>query len=250
MNGSIEYIYHQPEQIDNYLQTASIFQSINNSTAFYSLMEKIIKQKFGRLESLLILKDQKLVLEEYFYGYDQTQLHDIHSCTKSITSLLLGISLDRHKKLNVDQPVFNFFPRYDSLRTPEKGEIKLKHVLTMTAGFQEEKGFEGTKPDDKTKNILSLPLGSTPGEKFKYSGNVQIFSAESYMTSKENRLMNMQKKFCSTSWAFQNFIGKEKMVFYLVTLAFICIREIWLKSVCWFLITAIGMANKSCPKNG
>jgi len=170
VNGSIEYIYHQPEQIDNYLQTGSIFKFITDSTAFYSLMERIIKQKFGRLESLLILKDKKLVLEEYFYGYDRTQLHDIHSCTKSITSLLLGISLDRHKKLNVDQPVFNFFPRYDSLRTPEKGEIKLKHVLTMTAGFQEEKGFEGTKPDDKIKNILSLPLGSTPGEKFKYSG--------------------------------------------------------------------------------
>ena len=170
VNGSIRYVYHQPEQIDDYLQTASIFQFITDTTAFFSLMERIIKQKFGRLESLLILKNKKLVLEEYFYGYDRTQLHDIHSCTKSITSLLLGISLDRHKKLNVDQPVFNFFPQYDSLETPEKGKIKLKHVLTMTAGFQELEDFEGSKPDDLFKNILSLPLESAPGEKFKYSG--------------------------------------------------------------------------------
>jgi hypothetical protein len=34
VNGSIKYVYHQPEQIDNYLQTASIFQFINDSTAF------------------------------------------------------------------------------------------------------------------------------------------------------------------------------------------------------------------------
>ncbi len=170
VNGSLEYVYKRPEQIDNYLQTASIFQFINDSTAFYSLMEKIIKKKFGRLESLLILKDKKLVLEEYFYGYDRAQLHDIHSCTKSITSLLLGITLDRHKKLNVDQPVFNFFPQYDLLKTPEKEKIKLKHVLTMTAGFGELDDFEGSNPEDLIKNILSLPLISAPGEKFKYSG--------------------------------------------------------------------------------
>ena len=54
VNGSIEYVYQQPEQIDNYLQTASIFQFITDSTAFYNLIERIIKQKFGRLESLLI----------------------------------------------------------------------------------------------------------------------------------------------------------------------------------------------------
>ena len=169
LDGSIKYTYNQPEQIDDYLNTASIFSYINDSNSFYHLMGKIIKQKFGRLESLLIIKDQKLILEAYFYGYDRTQLHYINSCTKSITSLLLGITLDRHKRLNVDQPVFDFFLQYDSLKTPQKEKIKLKHVLTMTAGFQEEDGFEGIKPDDFIKYILNLPLESNPGEKFKYS---------------------------------------------------------------------------------
>ena len=168
-DGSIKYTYHQPEEIDDYLNTSSIFRFIRDSTSFYSLMEGIIKQKFGRLESFLIIKDQKLILEEYFYGYDRTQLHNINSCTKSIISLLLGITLERHKKNNVDQPVFNFFPQYDSLKTAEKKQITLKHVLTMTAGFKEEEGFEDTKPDDFIKYILSLPLESNPGEKFKYS---------------------------------------------------------------------------------
>ncbi len=168
-DGSIKYAYQQPEDRKDQLQTASIFEFIKDSTAFYNLIEKIIKQKFGRLESFLIIKDQKLILEEYFYGYNQTQLHSIHSCTKSITSLLLGITLERHKKLKVDQPVFDFFPQYNSIRTAEKEQITLKHVLTMTAGFNEEEGVEDPKPDDFIKNILNLPLESTPGEKFKYS---------------------------------------------------------------------------------
>ncbi|MBI9038119.1 MAG: serine hydrolase [Bacteroidales bacterium] len=170
-NGSIKYTYHQPEKCNDQLQTASIFEFVKDSTAFYNLIERIIKQKFGRLESLLIIKDQKLIHEEYFYGYDRNQLHKINSCTKSIISLLLGITLERHKNNNVDQPFFNFFPQYDSLKTAEKRQITLKHVLTMTAGFQEEDDFEIHDPDDLVKQMISQPLESTPGEKFKYNNN-------------------------------------------------------------------------------
>ncbi|MFH1118316.1 MAG: serine hydrolase [Bacteroidota bacterium] len=170
-NGSIKYKYHQPEKCNDQLQTASILKFVKDSSAFYNLIERVIKQKFGRLESFLIIKDQKLILEEYFYGYDRTKLHPIHSCTKSIISLLLGISLEGHKKLNVDEPVFNFFPQYDRLKTPEKEKIALKHVLTMTSGLSEDDDFEKDDPDDLVKQMLSKPIESIPGEKFKYNNN-------------------------------------------------------------------------------
>lgn len=171
VNGSMEYVYHQPEQIDNYLQTASVFQFITDSTAFYSLMDGIIKQKFGRLESLLILKDKKLVLEEYFYAYNRTQLHNIHSCTKSIVSLLLGIALKRSGNMNVDKSVFDYVPQYASLKTKENEQVKLKHVLTMTAGFQEAEDSKNSDNGDPIHDILTLPMESRPGKKFKYSND-------------------------------------------------------------------------------
>ena len=46
---------------------------------------------------------------------------------------------------SVDLPVFDFFPRYDSLKTKENGQITLKHALTMTAGFSEEEGNAGKR---------------------------------------------------------------------------------------------------------
>lgn len=170
-NGSISYAYQQPVDCNEQLQTASLFDFVKDTTAFYKLMEKIILQNFGRLESFLIIKDQKLILEEYFYGYDRAQLHPIHSCTKSITSLLIGVSLDRHKMMNVDQTIFNFFEQCDSLITPEKEQITLKQVLTMTAGLQEDDDFEVHDPDELVKQILSQPLESTPGEEFTYNNN-------------------------------------------------------------------------------
>ena len=167
-DGSLKYTYQQPVNHNDQLQTASIFEFVKDPNAFYNVVEKIITQKFGRLESLLIIKDQKLILEEYFYGYDRTQLHNIHSCTKSVTSLLLGITLERHDKLNVDQPLFNFFPQYSSIKTEEREQITLRHVLTMTAGFAEDDDSDNPEPEDVIKNILSRPMESIPGEKFRY----------------------------------------------------------------------------------
>ena len=171
LNGSIVYAYQQPGHIEDGLQTASIFESTSDSAVFYDLMARIIEQDYGRMESLLIIKDHKLILDEYFYGYDRTQLHNIHSCTKSVTSLLLGITLERHNILNIDRPIFSFFPQYDSLETVEKKQITLKHILTMTSGFLEEEDFVEDEPDDLLQYILSRPMESKPGEKFKYSND-------------------------------------------------------------------------------
>lgn len=170
-DGSVKYAYRIPETHQDQLQAASVFSFVTDTTALYDLIEKIIRQKYGRLESLLILKDKKLVLEEYFYGFDRTQLHRINSCTKSITSLLLGIALDRHNALDAGRPVFEFFPEFDSIVTEEQGYITLKHVLTMTSGLPDEDDFEIHDPLHFVQQLISQPLESAPGEKFKYNNN-------------------------------------------------------------------------------
>jgi CubicO group peptidase (beta-lactamase class C family) len=168
-DGHLTYSYKIPEQTDNYLQTDSISKFVKDINAVYKLMDKILKEEFGRLESILIIKDGKLILEEYFYSYTQTKLHRINSCTKSITSLLLGITLNNNKMSNVNQSIFNFFPNYDSCRTSVKKKITLKHILTMSAGFYEEDDFKDQGPDNYIRYILNSKMENNPGEKFRYS---------------------------------------------------------------------------------
>lgn len=167
--GQMIYIYKQPEQIGDYLLTESIFNFVRDSVAFYSFMDRVIKQKSGRLESILIIKDGKLIIEEYFFDYNSTKLHRINSCTKSVTSLLLGISLNHNKITNVDQSIFNFFPQYDSYKTKVKERITLKHLLTMTAGFEEDEDFRDKGPDNFIRDILNSEMETKPGEEFRYS---------------------------------------------------------------------------------
>jgi len=174
-NGEVIYSYEMPEQLDDGLQTASINNNSVDSESIKGLINDIINQEYGRLESLLVLKDNTLIVEEYFYGYDRTQLHRINSCTKSITSLLLGIALEQHKSMQVDQPIFDFFPEYDSLITIEKEQITLEHVLTMTAGFQwDETPKEMWETNDQFQYILSRPMESKPGKEFLYNSGCSI----------------------------------------------------------------------------
>ena len=173
--GEVIYAYKVPEQLNDGLQTGSINQRFIDTASMVALMDKIIDQDYGRLASLLVLKDNKLVVEEYFYGYDRTRLHPIHSCTKSITSLLLGIALEHHKSVLLDQPIFTFFPAYDSLKTQENKSITLKDALTMRAGFQwNEFPKEMYETDDWFHYILSRPMESKPGETFHYNSGCTI----------------------------------------------------------------------------
>ena len=168
-DGSIQYSYQIPEKIKDDLQTESILKFVRDTSLFYELMGQIINQEYGRLESFLIIKDQKLVLEEYFYNYDRTQLHNIFSCTKSVVSLLAGIAFGQNENLNVETPIFDIFPQLDELKNRENQDITLKHVLTMTAGFEKSDTYKSVTHQNVVQNILSLSLESEPGEKFSYN---------------------------------------------------------------------------------
>lgn len=174
-SGQIVYRYYKPEQIDDGLKAESIYRYSTDSSSISNLMKEVIDQMYGSIKSLLILKDNKLVVEEYFYGYSRNDLQQTRSCTKSVTSILLGIAFDRHKDVNTDQSVFTFFPEHESLRTEGREKITLKHVLTMMSGFQwDDIPGEMFKADDCIQFILSRPLETEPGKKFNYNSGCSI----------------------------------------------------------------------------
>jgi len=172
-DGVITYSYKTPEQLKDGIQTVLLQENHFDSLQLNKLMQEIIAQKYGRMESLLVFKDNKLVLEEYFYGYSKSRLVKISSCTKSVISLLLGIALDQHVNAQVDQSIFDFFPEYISLNNSDKRQITLKHLLTMTAGFEwDEYPKEMYETDDRIEYVLSRPMATVPGKQFHYNSGI------------------------------------------------------------------------------
>lgn len=209
-NGKIIYCCNKPEQFEDGLSTESIYNSSIDSSSISKLMKNIIEQKYGRLKSILIIKDGKLILEEYFYGYNRDDLQQIRSCTKSITSLMFGISLDHHKDIDIEQSVFDFFPEYNSLKSGGREEIKLKNILTMTAGLEwDDYPAEMFKTDDCYRYILSKPMVCKPGEKFNYNSGCSVLLGGIINFLEAQNTLDFAEEFLFTPLAITNYIWES-----------------------------------------
>ena len=76
----------------------------------------VLDEKEIPMHSLLIMKDDRLVLEKYYAPYQRDTLHRMFSISKSITAL--GISLlEDEGKLSLDDPIVKYFPEFTNENT-------------------------------------------------------------------------------------------------------------------------------------
>jgi CubicO group peptidase (beta-lactamase class C family) len=102
-----------------------------------SAVVAILDGRYPWIESLVIVRRGILVLDEYFYGRAPQMLKFLQSATKSVTSLLVGIAIDRGDLRSVDVPVHSFFGDYGGRRWVDKRyDITLRQALAMTAGLE------------------------------------------------------------------------------------------------------------------
>ena len=166
-----QYHYHAPLLTNDALVTNRYF-SAGDSVFIYSLINEIIDDQYGRINSFLLLKNGKLICEEYFYGYTKDDLHQIESSTKSITSLLIGITKDQGLIDDLEEPIYKIFP-YKHLKNDGYEKITLEHILTMTSGFSAE--YEPYRDYDRLAFSLKRKLVAEAGSRFIYDGgNTEI----------------------------------------------------------------------------
>ena len=157
-------------------------------SAIEEIAENIINDQYKGIHSMLIVRNGFLVFEEYFKGYNSDDLQDIFSITKSVSSSLTGIAIDKGFIQSVEDTVLSFFPQYN-ITDSIKQNILLKHILTLTTGFDwDEKTYPYTDPrnseyemvqtDDWMEFVLQRPLSHNPGEIWNYNtGSVHLLSA-------------------------------------------------------------------------
>lgn len=179
-----EYHYTIPEKIEDGWEISSLAAEGINENAISEMIKKVLSGYYEGIHSIVLVKNGKLVLEEYFYGYDRMRLHDVHSVTKSITSILVGIAHDQGVFSSLDQRVYKFFPNHSQAAwVKEKRDISVGHLLTMTAGIdwdEERYSYSDTRNSLIEMWISQNPIGfvlnrkqvSPPGEAFRYNGGL------------------------------------------------------------------------------
>ncbi|WP_184547640.1 serine hydrolase domain-containing protein [Mucilaginibacter sp. FT3.2] len=152
-----------------------------------SITRAIEKQEYTNVNSVLISKGGKTVYEHYFNGFTADSLHDSRSSFKSITSLLLGIAIDKGLIRSVDEKVYSFFPEYKSFNNDDERKklITIKNLLEMRSGFDCDEWIDDgkdcesdmEKTKDWVKFSLDLPIKNDPGTVWNYTScNPMIIS--------------------------------------------------------------------------
>lgn len=169
--------------------TSSPEQQGMNSTILANSIKQF-KQDSVNIHSLLIIKNNHVVLDVSFYPFQNNYAHDLASVTKSITALLIGIAIDKKFIKNENEAVFHYFPEYQISNDTLKS-ITIKDLLNMSSGFQcswndgEKELRQMVKSADWVKFMFNLPFETTPGQKFSYcSGNFYLLAEILQRTTK------------------------------------------------------------------
>lgn len=132
------------------------------------------QEKLGLHGTALVAKGNLVFLHKG-YGFANRQkqrrnttetIFDIGSITKQFTAAAI-MKLESQGKLSTEDRLSTYFANVP----PDKSAITLHHLLTHTSGFDDAYGrdTEIAPRDDTVRLILSKPLLSTPGTKYRYS---------------------------------------------------------------------------------
>lgn len=142
-----------------------------------------LRQKIERdlpfLHSLLVIKNGRLIYEQYFAGYDRASLNELMSVTKSVTSALAGIAQASGKLRSPDVTLGSSIPQYfTDNRHADKKSITLRNLLMMRSGIefddttltvQTQEGRQTLLNQDLVEVALSQPVTQKPGHAWNYS---------------------------------------------------------------------------------
>jgi CubicO group peptidase (beta-lactamase class C family) len=100
------------------------------------LNRKIETHTFNDITSIVVIKDGKLLLEEYFNGANRNTLHDTRSVGKSFASTLMGIAI-KDSYIKSEMQMLKDFYDLKAFKnySPSKDSITLKSLLTMSSAF-------------------------------------------------------------------------------------------------------------------
>jgi len=187
------YQYRRPAAIGDGWSTASARDTGMDEDALAQVVRRIIaanpsERRPSLIHSLLIAHRGKLVLEEYFRGFDRDTPHDMRSAGKTFSSVMLGAAMLRGVIISPKTRIYELLGGLGPFANPDprKAQITLAHLMTHSAGLdcddydEESLGNENTmttqrQQPDWWKYTLDLRMKHDPGTHYAYcSANTNL----------------------------------------------------------------------------
>jgi CubicO group peptidase (beta-lactamase class C family) len=145
----------------------------SNSLDLSVLEDSIKNGVFQNTHSILISQNNKIIYENYFEGYHQNLIHDQRSASKSISSAILGITIDKKIIPSSESLLIDLLPQSNKIYFEDdslKSKIKLHDLLTMSSGLDaddSERNSEASEDNyqrtqDWEKTVLNAKMKYAP----------------------------------------------------------------------------------------
>jgi CubicO group peptidase (beta-lactamase class C family) len=183
-NPPERYRYVPPVRLDDGWPVSTLEQEGIDQAAIEKFIQKLIDMpqenvSTSQVHSVLIARHGKLVLEEYFHGFDRDTPHDTRSAAKSWTNVLIGAAMQAGVPIRLDTPVYEtMLGSVPADLDPRKKSMTLEHLISMTAGFDcddsgERPGDEDPMQEQKAepdwyRYSLNVPMAWNSGERIVY----------------------------------------------------------------------------------
>ncbi|MEI7037384.1 serine hydrolase [Fulvimonas yonginensis] len=174
-----QWRYRQPPDLADGWRTASLQAAGLDEARIAALVARLQRTAAPgapQVQGLLIARRGKLVLEEYFQGFDASRPHDTRSAGKTFAPLLVGLAMAQGRAFHPDTPVASLLPDYAASARPDprKARITVADLMSMRSGLacddndERSPGNEDTMQGQHAQNdwyryTLELPMARDPG---------------------------------------------------------------------------------------
>ncbi len=149
-----------------------------NADSIRNLLQSIEDTPPHDFRGIVVIKNNEVVIEEYFSTFWRRSIHDVRSAGKSITALLLGVAIEQGLVQDTEQEVYSFFPKgkYPNINEDLK-QVTLRHLLDMSSGLDADTDRPSTighvgkwiDRDEWKTYLLQVPLATDPGMRWVYA---------------------------------------------------------------------------------
>ncbi len=124
--------------------------------------------------AFIVVRDDKLLYEGYFNGYQRDSVCMSRSVAKSFTSALVGIAISEGSIKSVDDPIVSYLPE---LKGRGFDPITIRQLLMMQSGIYyriaplpwDEDALAFFYPDIRALLLNDMTIAEPPGQSFHYT---------------------------------------------------------------------------------